>query len=315
VDECRRLSRSRFLQFFAQREPATVVLEACGWAHHWGRKLREVGHAVVLLPPQYVRPYVPRNKTDRTDAKALLEAYRNADIGPVPIKSVEQQQVGALHRLRSGWLATRTGLNTLRGILRELGWFIPLGAQNVVPQVQELVEDPDSGLPEALRPALFEACWENRELEARIRDVELQLQALSAPARGFLHGRERVGSIDRPETRVRSRPTATRRRLLLLVVRPQLSLRPPRPLGVSISENDALDCPRTRSLRGGRYLTPPEKSSLTGGRPDRRLWKLPELTGLWTCFEVDSEGHKPTAPWKTVPVFHSSHSPFLLALA
>ena len=108
VDECQRLSRSSFVKFFALREPATVVMEACGSAPHWGRKLRQLGHTVVLLPPQYVRPYVRRNKTDRTDAKALLEAYRNAEIEPVPIKSVEQQQLAALHRLRSGWLATRT---------------------------------------------------------------------------------------------------------------------------------------------------------------------------------------------------------------
>jgi len=180
VDKCQRLSRVRFLQFFAQREPATVVVEACGSAHHWGRKLRELGHTVVLLPPQYVRPYVRWNKTDRMDAKALLEAYRNGEIEPVPIKTVEQQQLGALHRLRSGWLATRTArLNSLRGVLRELGWFIPVGAQNVVPQVQSLVEDAESGLPEALRGALFEACSEIRELEARVEAVELQLQALS----------------------------------------------------------------------------------------------------------------------------------------
>jgi transposase len=180
VEKCQRLSRARFLHFFAQREPATVVVEACGSAHHWGRKLRELGHTVVLLPPQYVRPYVRRNKTDRTDAKALLEAYRNEQIEPVPLKSVEQHQLGALHRLRSGWLATRTArLNCLPGLLRELGWFIPVGAQNVVPHVLSLAEDAESGLPEAIRPALFEGGSEIRDLESRIEAVELQLQALS----------------------------------------------------------------------------------------------------------------------------------------
>ena len=180
VDQCHRVSRARFLRFFAEREPATVVLEACGSAHHWGRKLRELGHTVVLLPPQYVRPYVRRNKTDRADAGALLEAYRNGEIQPVPIKSVDQQQLAALHRLRSAWLATRTArLNGLRGILRELGMVIPVGARHVVPQVRGLVEDADSELPTALRPVLFEACSEIRELEARIRAVEHQLRALS----------------------------------------------------------------------------------------------------------------------------------------
>jgi transposase len=66
VDEERRLSRDRFLAFFAQRPPATVLLEACGSAHHWARQLQPFGHSVRLLPPHDVRPYVRRNKTDRT---------------------------------------------------------------------------------------------------------------------------------------------------------------------------------------------------------------------------------------------------------
>lgn len=84
VAETHRLSRSRFLRFFAQREPADVVMEACGMAHCWARQIQHLGHDVVLLPPQYVRPYVRRNKTDRTDAKGLLEAHRNKDIHPRP---------------------------------------------------------------------------------------------------------------------------------------------------------------------------------------------------------------------------------------
>ena len=63
----RRLARCEFLELFAQLPPATVVMEACGSAHCWARRIEELGHVVVLLPPQYVRPYVVRNKTDRTD--------------------------------------------------------------------------------------------------------------------------------------------------------------------------------------------------------------------------------------------------------
>ena len=95
-----RLPRSQFLTFFAQHPAATVVMEACGSAHHWGRQLQTLGHSVVLLPPHAVRPYVPSNKTDRADTKALLEAYRNEEIRPVPIKSVPQHVLAALHRLR-----------------------------------------------------------------------------------------------------------------------------------------------------------------------------------------------------------------------
>jgi transposase len=161
-----RLPRAQFLTFFAQQPAATVVMEACGSAHFWGRRIESLGHKVILLPPHQVRPYVQRNKTDRTDAKGILEASRNEDIRPVPVKSVSQQVITSLHRLRSGWMAERTArLNTLRGLLRELGVFIPVGAREVVPGVWTLIEDADSDLPEALRPIFAEACHEIRGIE------------------------------------------------------------------------------------------------------------------------------------------------------
>ena len=160
VDEERRLSRDRFLTFFAQRPPATIVLEACGSAHYWARQLQPFGHAVRLLPPHDVRPYVRRNKTDRTDAKGLLEANRNEEIHPVPVKTIEHQAIASLHRLRSTWLATRTArLNTVRGLLREFGIFIPVGAQHVVPRVRALLVEP-TPVPVLLHPTLAAACDE-----------------------------------------------------------------------------------------------------------------------------------------------------------
>ena len=180
VAETHRLPRSRFAPFFAARTPTTVVMEACGMAHHWGRELQNQGHRVVLLPPHAVRPYVPRNKTDRTDAKGILEAFRNQAIHPVPVKSVAQQALAALHRLRSRWMATRTSrINTVRGVLREFGLPIPVGSRQVVPAVRVALGDADSGLPDAIRPALDEACGEIRDLEARISSVERQIEALA----------------------------------------------------------------------------------------------------------------------------------------
>jgi transposase len=165
-----------------------VVMEACGSAHHWARRIEQLGHQVVLLPPHQVRPYVKRNKTDRTDAKGILEASRNEDIRPVPIKTVPQQILTSLHRLRQGWMTERTArLNALRGLLRELGVFIPVGAENVVPAVWALVEDADSELPDALRPLFAAACQEIREIEARIKQVERQLEALAEQLPAVAH--------------------------------------------------------------------------------------------------------------------------------
>ncbi len=198
VSEQKRLSRAAFMKFCTDQPPATVLLEACGSAHYWGRRLQSLGHRVVLLPPHATRPYVFRNKTDRTDTRGLLEAFRNEDIHPVPVKSVSQQALTALHRLRSTWLATRTArLNTVRGLLREFGCTIPVGAHHVLAKTWDLLADPESGLPDALRPGLAAACTEIRDLEGRIRVVEDQLQALAdqTPAVARLRSIPGVGLI------------------------------------------------------------------------------------------------------------------------
>jgi transposase len=180
VDEERRLSRARFLTYLAQQTPATVVLEACGSAHYWGRQLQPLGHTVRLLPAHDVHRYVRRNKTDRTDTKALLEANRNEEIRPVPVKSVEQQAVASLHRLRSTWHATRTArINTVRGLLREFGVIIPVGAAHVVPQVRACLAQPAPPIPRLLHVTLTDACEEIRALETRIREVDRQLAVLA----------------------------------------------------------------------------------------------------------------------------------------
>jgi transposase len=180
VSERHRLSRARFLNFFAERQPATVLMEACGSAHHWARQIRGLGHRVQLLPPHRTRPYVTGNKTDQSDAKGLLEARRNEQIQAVPVKTLDQQAVSALHRLRSAWLAARTArINTVRGLLREFGIVIPLGSKRVVPRVQELLENAESGLPDSIRPALNEARSEIMELERRMSLVEQELRVLA----------------------------------------------------------------------------------------------------------------------------------------
>jgi transposase len=180
VHERHRLSRSKVRPFFRRQEPARVLLEACSSAHHWARELAALGHEVVLLPPHAVRPYVTRNKTDRTDAKALLEAFRNEEIFPVPVKSPDQQALAALHRLRSAWIAARTArLNALRGFLREFGLVIPTGARHVVPNVRAALEEVDSPVPDLVRPVLAEAIEDVTEIERRIALAADTLEALA----------------------------------------------------------------------------------------------------------------------------------------
>jgi transposase len=98
----------------------------------------------------------------------------------VPVKTIHQQSLTALHRLRSQWIQDRTArINGLRGFLREFGLFIPVGAKRVVPAVRELIEEADSPVPHALRHPLDEACREIRDFEKRIKAVETQLRELA----------------------------------------------------------------------------------------------------------------------------------------
>jgi transposase len=151
VKDRARLPRGRFLEYFANCPQTTVVMEACGTAHHWARELQKLGHRVLLLPARLVAPYRKGNKTDRADAKALLEAYRNEEIHPVPIKTVHQHALVSVHRVRSKCVQQRTAtINTIRGLLRELGHFIPVGAKHVVPATHTYIGDPDSDCPHVL---------------------------------------------------------------------------------------------------------------------------------------------------------------------
>ncbi|MDX2119551.1 MAG: IS110 family transposase [Gemmatimonadota bacterium] len=179
VRERRRLSRTAFGTYFAEQAPAEVLLEACGSAHHWGRQLQRLGHQVSLLHPRDVARYRDGNKTDRADAKALLEAARNQALSRVPVKSVEQQAVVALHRLRQGYLQTRTArINAVRGHLREFGCPLPVGAHHVLPAgTAALAEDT---VPAFLRPALETVLEEIRALETQAEGIRTELTRLAA---------------------------------------------------------------------------------------------------------------------------------------
>jgi len=180
VGKRQRLSRSELAPFMANQPAATVVMEACSSAHYWGRQFESFGHEVKLLPPLKVRPYVQGSKTDRSDVKGMLEAWRNSDMHPVPIKTESQQQLTALHRIRAGWVTERTKrINAARGILREFGIVFGQGASALAGHVQEIIEDGDAPLAMPLRQLLRELVVEIGQLEDRIQLVEKQLEALA----------------------------------------------------------------------------------------------------------------------------------------
>jgi transposase len=212
VLERKRLPRRAFAHCLDNRPPLRVVMEACGSAHYWGRRFVALGHDVRLIAARDVRPYVRRNKTDRTDVAGMLEADRCADIDSVPLKSPEQQGVQALHRIREQLKAQRTAtINLLRGVLREFGVAIPMGAAKVRPAVLLALEDGDNDLPMSLRDALAEQLEQILAIEARMQRIEQHLAEFAArdattqryqdvPGIGLLSAtalRASVGSLDR----------------------------------------------------------------------------------------------------------------------
>jgi transposase len=180
IIERQRLNRAQFARFLFETPATHVVMEACGTAHYWGRVAQQHGHRVTLMPPAYVRPYVRRNKTDRADAAAILEAVRSGQIPSVPVKRVEQQALVGLHRVREQWMTTRTArINTLRGILREHGILLPAGARAALQAVPRILEEAETQLPRHLRQILDSVHEEVRAIEVRIADLERELRALA----------------------------------------------------------------------------------------------------------------------------------------
>src|SRR6266699_6514161 len=116
------------LAFFSRLPPCLVGLEACATAHYWARELRALGHKVRLMPAQYVKAYVKRNKHDPADAEAICEAVQRPTMRFVPVKTADQQAAVLLHRGRERLVRQRTGLvNALRGHLAEFGVIAPQG--------------------------------------------------------------------------------------------------------------------------------------------------------------------------------------------
>jgi transposase len=173
-----RLKRADFLKFWNNRATVHVVMEACSSAHYFGRWLSSIGHRVSLLPAQYVRAYVRRNKTDAADCAAMLEAVRAGDMKCVPIKTQYQQIIQLMHRTRQQWQHDRTArINLARGMLREFGIAVPEGAERG--QAVMRAQLANELLNPNLRELLAHVLEEIEGLEQHVVQLDRRLQALS----------------------------------------------------------------------------------------------------------------------------------------
>jgi transposase len=174
----RQLRREQITPFFANLPPCLIGMEACASAHHWGRVLQRLGHTVRLMAPQFVKPYVKTNKNDVADAEAICEAVGRPSMRFVPIKSVEQQAILCVHRVRQGFVKARTAqANQIRGLLGEFGLIIPQGISHIAERVPSLLEDASNELPAALRQLIEHLTAHLKELDRQAKEFERQIIA------------------------------------------------------------------------------------------------------------------------------------------
>ena len=146
------LSRSKLLSFLACQEFSLIGMEACGGSHYWEREIRKLGHNTRLIAPQFVKPYLKSNKNDFNDAEAICEAVGRPSMRFVDSKSIEQQDIQALHRIRQQDIKMRTALvNQIRGLLSEYGIVIGIGVNTARLAIPCILEDAKNELTSRFR--------------------------------------------------------------------------------------------------------------------------------------------------------------------
>ena len=172
----KQLKRDQVSCFFVNLPPCVIGMEACASAHHWGRRLEGFGHTVRLMAPQFVKPYVKSNKNDMADAEAICEAVSRPNMRFVPIKSVEQQSVLSLHRVRQGFVKARTAqANQIRGLLGEMGLVIPQGIRYIAQRVPALLEDASNELPATFRELIERLTGHLKLLDGQVDEIQRQI--------------------------------------------------------------------------------------------------------------------------------------------
>jgi transposase len=173
----KQIKRAQMAEFFVKLPPCLIGMEACGGAHYWARKLEEWGHAVKLMAPQFVKPYVKSQKNDAADAEAICEAVQRPNMRFVAIKTIEQQSILALHRARQGFVKARTAqANQIRGLLGEFGLILPQGIGQIVGCVPELLENGLNVLTGPFRVLIQSLMEHFKALDRQIHELEVQIK-------------------------------------------------------------------------------------------------------------------------------------------
>ena len=178
-----RLSRERWLQTVLEKiEPGCEIgMESCSGAHHWARQLQARGFRVRLIAPQFVKPYVKSNKNDANDAEAICEAMSRPSMRFVAVKTIEQQDIQATHRIRAGLIEQRTAkANQIRGLIAEYGLVAPKELLMLRRAIPCWLEEADNGLTVRFR-RLLDGLWGDlRTLDERVGELDSEISAIAA---------------------------------------------------------------------------------------------------------------------------------------
>ncbi|AVA25757.1 IS110 family insertion sequence transposase domain-containing protein (plasmid) [Rhizobium sp. NXC24] len=176
-----RFRRDTLLQFFERAAPAIVGMESCAGSQWIARKIQALGHRVRLIPAQFVKPYVKSNKSDIIDAEAIAEAATRPTMRFAALKSEEQADLQALHRVRDQMIGTRTRLiNQMRAFCLEYGIALRQGAGLFKLDLPQVIEDRSNDLSSAMRKLLADLFTDLGQLERRIGDVTREIEAIAS---------------------------------------------------------------------------------------------------------------------------------------
>lgn len=185
VNECKQgvlerriTSREKFVEFVIKLGPCELVMEACGSANYWARKFMSFGYDVKLISPQYVKPYIQRNKNDYRDVKGIMEASYWPGTPFVSPKTIEQQDIQSLLRIRSQYIETRTATgNQIRGLLKEYGIFINQGYVALLRSLPQIIDrDQDNGLTLRMKELIEEQYSLLLILDEKLDGLEIDIK-------------------------------------------------------------------------------------------------------------------------------------------
>ncbi len=176
-----KFKRETLLQFFECAEPALIGMESCSGSQWLARKLVALGHDVKIMPAQFVKPYVKTNKSDIIDAEAIAEAVTRPTMRFVAVRSTEQVDLQALHRIRSQLVSTRTRLiNQMRAFCLEYGIAMRQGAGVFKLDIRRVIADEANDLTPTMRRLLTDMCPDLQHVDARVKAVTTEIEALAA---------------------------------------------------------------------------------------------------------------------------------------